>query len=169
MRLFIVGFMGAGKTTIGRRLAKKLDYQFIDLDELFEQKFHYSIANFFDHFGEEKFREIEHELLKQTIQENDNVIISTGGGTPCFYTNMDIMNEHGLTLYIKMHKDSLKHRLLMSKRRRPVLPGLKEDEMELFINKLMDYRGPIYEQAQLTVKGEDLKIEAIVSLLPISY
>jgi len=79
------------------------------------------------------------------------------------------MNEHGLTLYIKMHKDSLKHRLLMSKRRRPVLPGLKEDEMELFINKLMDYRGPIYEQAQLTVKGEDLKIEAIVSLLPISY
>ncbi len=169
MRLFIVGFMGAGKTTIGRRLARKLDYQFIDLDELFEQKFHYSIANFFDHFGEEKFREIEHELLKQTIQENDNVIISTGGGTPCFYTNMDIMNEHGLTLYIKMHKDSLKHRLLRSKRRRPVLPGLKEDEMELFINKLMDCRGPIYEQAQLTVKGEDLKIEAIVSLLPIPY
>lgn len=159
--------MGAGKTTIGRKLAKKLNYEFIDLDELFEQKFHYSIANFFDHFGEEKFREIEHELLKETLSENDNVIISTGGGTPCFYNNMDLMNAHGLTLYIKMHKDSLKHRLLRSKRRRPVLPGLKEEEMELFINKLMEVREPVYEKAKLKVKGEDLKLEQLLPLLPV--
>jgi shikimate kinase len=167
MRIFIVGFMGAGKTTVGRRLAKRLKYQFIDLDELFEQKFHYSIANFFDHFGEEKFREIEHELLKETLENNDDVVISTGGGTPCFYDNMDLMNESGLTLYIKMHEDSLKHRLIRSKRRRPVLPGLEEDEMEIFISKLMEVREPIYDKAKVKVKGEDLKVEHILPLLPL--
>ncbi|MEA3480091.1 MAG: shikimate kinase [Bacteroidota bacterium] len=165
MRLFIVGFMGAGKTTIGRSLAKKLKYKFVDLDELFEDKFHFSIANFFDRFGEDKFREFEHQLLKQTIIEHDDLIISTGGGTPCFYDNMDIMNKNGLTLYIRMHEHSLKHRLLRSRRRRPVLPGLREDEMEAFINKLMEYREPIYQRANFTVKGEDLDIDEIVSLI----
>lgn len=165
MLVFIVGFMGAGKTTLGRRLAEMLDCEYLDLDQAFEEKFHFSIYNFFDRFGEDKFRDIEHQLLVETISSNDNVVISTGGGTPCFYDNMQLMNDNGKTIYINMHVNSLKHRLLKSRRKRPALNGLNENELENYIDRLLPVREKIYLEADHIVQGENIEIDELVTLV----
>lgn len=154
--------MGAGKTTLGRRLAGKLNYKFYDTDQYFEEKYHFSIYNFFEFFGEKKFREMEKEILKELIEDQDNAVISTGGGAACFFDNMDVMNNAGVTVYVKLHANSLKHRLLRSKRRRPAVKGLNEKEMELYIKRLLAERDGYYSKAMITVKGEDCKVNDIV-------
>lgn len=163
MKIFLVGFMGAGKTTIGRRLAKGLDFEFYDSDLYFEEKFHFSIYNFFEVFGEHKFREFERDILQELFENNNDAIISTGGGTACFYDNMKLMNEEGITVYVKMHLKSLKHRLLNAKRPRPAIQGLNENEMQLFIKKLLTEREQFYKQAKIVVKGEDCNIPGLIA------
>lgn len=162
MKIFLVGFMGAGKTTIGRKLARALDFEFYDSDLYFEEKFHFSIYKFFEVFGEQKFREFERDILMELFENNQDMIISTGGGTACFYENMKLMNGEGITVYVKMHLKSLKHRLLNAKRPRPAIHGLNENEMELFIKRLLTEREKFYEQAKIVVKGEDCDISDLV-------
>ncbi|MBU2651237.1 MAG: shikimate kinase [Bacteroidetes bacterium] len=165
MRVFLIGFMGAGKTTIGRRLASRLNYDFYDTDLYFEEKYHYSIQNFFAHFGEEKFREMERDILHEVISITQNAVISTGGGTPCFYGNMDVMKNSGLTVYLRMKQGALKHRLEHSKRRRPGLDTLNEPELIAYIEKLMSFREKFYESAHISVDGENCKIDDMVVLI----
>ena len=162
MKIFLVGFMGAGKTTLGRKLASKLDCNFYDTDHYFEEKYHFSIFNFFDFFGEEKFREMEREILHELINDKDAAVISTGGGAACFFNNMEFMNKNGITVYIKLHPNSLKQRLLQSKRRRPAVKGLNEEEMEMYINKLLAGRDEYYSKSKVIVKGEDCKVNDIM-------
>ena len=165
MRIFIIGYMGAGKSTIGKRLANKLDVTFVDLDDAFEAKYRYSIPRFFDQFGEEKFREFENECLREIITDHEKAVISTGGGTACFNDNISLMNAEGTTVYIKMHPKSLADRLNRARRLRPVVSNILNDDMQEFVEKQLLERSPYYEQAMITIKGESLDIEELLGKL----
>ena len=165
MRIFIIGYMGAGKSTVGKRLANKLGINFIDLDDAFEAKYRYSIPRFFDHFGEEKFRDLEHECLKDIIRDNERAVISTGGGTACYMDNMSLMQESGTTIYLKMHPKSLAHRLNRARRLRPVVRDVQNNDMQEFVEEQLDEREVYYNQADITIKGESLDIDELVSKL----
>ena len=138
---------------------------FIDLDDVFESKYRYSIPNFFDQFGEEKFREFEHICLKEIISENYHAVISTGGGTACHHGNIDIMNSKGLTIYLKMHPSSLAQRLNMARRLRPVIRDIEGMDMRNFIEEQLSEREQYYNKATITVKGESLDMDGLVEKL----
>jgi shikimate kinase len=157
--------MGAGKSTIGKRLANRLDIPFVDLDDAFEEKYRYSIPSFFDRFGEERFREFEHQCLKDITAEHSKAVISTGGGTACFYNNLEHMKESGTTVYLKMHPKSLAHRLNQARRLRPVIRDISNNDMYSFVEDQLTEREVFYEQADVTVKGEDLDIGDLVMKL----
>lgn len=165
MRIFIIGYMGAGKSTIGKKLAGRLGVPFIDLDDAFEEKYKYSIPNFFDHFGEERFREFEYQCLKEIIRTYDDAVIATGGGTACFNNNMALMNARGKTVYIKMHSRSLAHRLKCARRLRPVVRDIRNERMQDFVEEQLSERENYYKGAHITVKGEDLDVKELAGLI----
>ena len=119
MKIFLIGFMGSGKTTLGRKLASKMGYEFIDLDHKLEQQVELSIAEYFSFFGEDAFRKLESTVLKKTPYP-ENVIISTGGGLPCYFDNMDWMKANGKVVYIKLSPKTLADRLESGKEERPL-------------------------------------------------
>ncbi len=163
MRVFLVGYMGSGKTRTGRLLAKELDYAFRDMDEIFEERYRISIHDFYRKYGEDAFRKLEHQLLSETIH-TDNVVFSMGGGTPCFFDNMDILNEYGLTIYIKMPAAALYRRLRESKKQRPVLHGIRTEELLEHIHQQLAIREPIYSRASAVVDGINLNINDLINL-----
>jgi shikimate kinase len=163
--IFLVGFMGCGKTTLGRKLANRLEYPFIDLDHVFEAQEGMTIAEYFTQHGEAKFREQESALLKQ-MDYPANAIISTGGGLPCFFDNMDWMNSNGRTFYVKLNPKTLADRLDNGKTTRPVLQGKHGDELVAFIEERLSEREPFYSKATFIVEGLNLnseKAEQIIS------
>ncbi|HEY9196369.1 MAG TPA: shikimate kinase [Mucilaginibacter sp.] len=160
MKYFLVGFMGCGKTTWGRKLAARLGYEFIDLDHALEEKAGMSIAEYFSSFGEDAFRKLESDVLKQTAYP-ENVVVSTGGGLPCFFDHMAWMNAHGETIYIKLSPKTLADRLENSKTIRPVLQGKKGDELVEFISGKLAEREGFYLQAQHHVEGIDMSVEKL--------
>jgi shikimate kinase len=133
MKIFLLGYMGSGKSTVGKKLASLLDYTFIDLDTMIESETDHSIPEWFA-AGEPKFREIESIVLRQT-SEFKNTVVATGGGTPCFYDNLQWMNENGLTVYLKMSPGALFHRLIYSKTSRPLLAGKTDVELMEYITE----------------------------------
>ncbi len=165
MKIFLIGFMGAGKTTIGRRLANRLGYEFYDTDLFFEEKYHFTIQRFFEQFGEDKFRELEKDVLHELLQLADKAVISTGGGTPCFFDNMEVMKRNGLTVYITMKYGALKNRLLHSKKRRPGVQQLNETELMKFIEELMKFREEYYKKAHISVLGENCNVHELSAMI----
>ncbi|GAA4321027.1 shikimate kinase [Mucilaginibacter gynuensis] len=159
-RIFFVGFMGCGKTTWGRKLATHLNCHFVDLDHLLEEKAGMGVAEYFSSFGEDAFRQLESDLLKQTEYPAD-AIISTGGGLPCFFDNMEWMNANGKTAYIKLSPKTLAQRLEGSKTERPVLQGKKGDELVEFITSKLAERESFYEQATHIIDGISLSVERL--------
>ncbi len=164
MRIFLTGYMGSGKTTLGKRLARKLEYEFYDLDDYFEQKYKTSIALFFERFGEAQFRSLEHEVLLELINKFDRMVLASGGGTPCFHNNMNLMNQHGPTVYLKLSAPVLASRLSNSpfRYKRPMLKGLNKEEMLLKITDQLMERERYYDQAQLIIEAFDLSIDCII-------
>jgi len=160
MRIYLIGYMGSGKTTVGKKLARLLDYQFIDLDEIFEEKYHIKIADFFVKYDEQAFREIESTLIKETEQIN-NVVISTGGGAPCFNDNLSLMKSNGLTVYLQMGIPALVYRLSNAKRVRPLLKDMNNEELTYFITKQLNERDTFYKEAQIIINGENCEIETL--------
>ena len=156
--------MGSGKSSIGKQLAKKLNYDFIDFDELIEEQSGKKITEIFNGDGQQAFRNIETEILK-SVSEFKDTVISTGGGTPCFFDNMQRMNETGITVYIRMSAGSLFHRLALSKTKRPLIEGLTDLKLMDFILDTLPEREYFYMQAQHVVKGESLKAEKILEVL----
>ena len=149
--------MGSGKSTVGKQLAKMLDLEHIDLDWFFEETYKISINSFFNKYDENAFRNIEHQLVKKT-ESLTNCVISTGGGTPCFHGNMELINNCGLSVYICMKPESLFVRLKNSKRARPRISNLSdEDLMQRILNDL-DQREKFYQMAKLEVGGEDIDV-----------
>jgi shikimate kinase len=154
--------MGAGKSTIGKRLANKMDLPFIDIDDAFEEKFRFSIPRFFEQFGEEKFREFESILLKEIIDYNENVIISTGGGTACHTENIELINNSGISIYLEMSPASIAHRLKNARKLRPVIMEIRNEDMLDFIKEQLDHRKAYYHQAHITVKAENMKLDYLI-------
>ena len=142
--------MGAGKTTVGRALARELGVDFYDLDWYIEDRFHKKIPDIFAEKGEEGFRDIERKMLHE-VAEFENVVVSCGGGTPCFFDNMDYMNAQGETVFLNAEPSVLKEHLLMGKSQRPLIHGKSPEELEEYIDKSLTERLPFYAKAKHSI------------------
>ena len=149
-RIILIGYMGAGKTTVGKALSKELGIPFYDLDWYIESRMRKTVSQIFAERGEEGFRQIEHNMLHE-VAEFEDVIISCGGGTPCFFDNMDYMNQQGSVIYLKATPEVLYKHLLMGKGKRPLLEGKSPEELILFIREQLEKREFFYSKAQYTV------------------
>lgn len=138
--------MGSGKTALGKQLAELLQTGYLDIDEMFEERFHISIYDFFQKYDEDNFRRIERELLHETAHL-ENTVISTGGGTPCFFDNMKFISEHGISVYLRMTSLELADRLQQVRKKRPLLKGLSPHEFEDWISSQLTWREEFYNQA----------------------
>ena len=147
IRIFLTGYMGAGKTTLGKAFARELNVPFIDLDWYIEERFHKSIRELFVERGEASFRELERNMLHE-VSEFEDVIISTGGGTPCFFDYMDYMYGHGHAVLQDVHPDILFNRLRVATHQRPILQGKTDEELRAFIADALEKRAPFYVQAR---------------------
>ena len=146
-RIIIIGYMGSGKTTVGHALSQELGLPFYDLDWYIETRMHRTVKQIFDEKGEEGFRKIEHNLLHE-VAEFEDVIISCGGGTPCFFDNIDYINRQGETVYLKCTTDVLYKHLKMGKTVRPLLFNKTPDEVKTFIEAQLKQREPFYAKAK---------------------
>jgi shikimate kinase len=165
MKLYITGFMGSGKTTYGIELAEELGYDFFDLDKAVEKKAGKSIVEIFEKEGEGAFRTLESETLLETGSLDDNTVISTGGGTPCFHNNMTWMNQHGKTIYLKLFETELQKRLADQLHERPLLKELTKDTLLDFIYKTLRERAHFYHQAQVVIYPPSLPAEQLAIML----
>ena len=165
MRIYLVGYMGAGKSTTSKRLAHQLGWEAYDTDRLFEARYKISINDFFHKYDADLYRKLETQILHETLSL-DNAVIATGGGTPCFNNNMEWMNQNGFTVFLKISPESAIVRLSQSKVKRPILIDKTPDELAEFIMKNYAERLPFYEQAQLTFKGENCDVVALSTLIP---
>ena len=159
--------MGSGKSTLGGQLARRVGYQFIDMDHLIEETAEMSIPEIFNEHGEEVFRKWEYEILHE-LCSREKLVISTGGGAPCHSNMMDLMNSHGTTIYLKLSPDALKTRLIQSRTERPLIMGKSEPELLEFIKSLLKEREKFYNRAAHIVDGISLKPEALEKLLRFS-
>lgn len=164
MRLFLIGFMGSGKSTMGRALASQLDLTFIDLDSFLEEKYFKTIPQIFAEEGEEGFRKKERKVLEE-VCSFDNVIVATGGGAPCFFDNMDLMNNSGYCIFLDVQVSSLVSRLLHARVERPLIKGKSAEELEAFIGLTMEKRRPFYEKAKYILRGSEITTNQIIELL----
>ena len=157
-RIFLVGYMGAGKTTVGKDLSERLGLSFIDLDHYIEGRYHKTVGQLFAEKGEEVFRDIECRMLREVSMFED-VLISTGGGAPCFFDNMGFMKATGTTVYLKVSVEELAKRLEICKATRPVLKGRSGSELEAFIAESLVKREPYYAQASIIFDAEVMLTE----------
>ena len=151
-----MGFMGAGKTTLGKALAKDLGISFIDLDQYIERRYMKSVSQLFALKGEQGFREIESRMLRE-VGEFDDVIVSCGGSTPLIGDNMDFMLEHGQTVYLKCDNDTLLRRLKVARSQRPLIASKTDDELAAFIESETARREPGYLKAEFICPGDRLE------------
>lgn len=164
MKIFLIGFMGSGKTYWGNRWAAKYDLPFIDLDQLIEEKEQHTIAQVFEQNGEEYFRQVESECLKN-FRGNRSFIMSCGGGAPCFKDNMKWMNEQGITVYLSATPELLYGRLLEEKEKRPLLKDLALPELLPFIEMKLKEREHFYREAKIILPSEALNDNSLSSFL----
>ena len=155
IRIFLTGYMGAGKTTLGKAFARKMNIPFIDLDWYIEERFHKTVGELFTERGEAGFRELERNMLHE-VAEFENVVISTGGGAPCFFDNMEFMNGAGQTVYLKVSVEELAKRLELCKSTRPILKGRSGDELKAFIAESLEKREPFYSKASIVFDAEEM-------------
>lgn len=147
IRIILMGYMGAGKTTVGRALAKKLNLKFYDLDWYIESRFCKKISEIFATEGEEGFRRKERAMLHE-VAEFEDVVVALGGGAPCFFDNMDYINEQGDTIYLKGTPEVLYQHLLMGKGKRPLLEGKTPEQLKEYIRTSLEGREPFYGKAR---------------------
>ena len=167
-RIILVGYMGSGKTTVGKALSKETGMMFYDLDWYIESRMRKSVSQIFAEKGEDGFRKIEYNMLHE-VAEFEDVIISCGGGTPCFFDNMDYLNQQGDVVYLKATPETLYKHLLMAKIERPLLKGKSADELIAYITEHLKERAPFYEKARhildVNVLDEYDKIKTSVTAL----
>ena len=165
-RVFLIGYMGAGKTTAGKILARRMNLNYIDTDYFVESRYHRKISEIFASEGEAYFREMEQRILLE-LSEYEDVIVSTGGGLPCFNGNMTLMNNTGITVYLDVPAAELAARLEKSITIRPVLKQRAGDELIGFIKESLSARKPFYEQAKIWLQTEKMNnnIEVLVEEL----
>jgi len=160
-RIILIGYMGAGKTTIGRILGRNTGLEFFDLDWYIEDRYRMTIPQIFEQKGEDEFRRLEQRMLHE-VGEFEDVIISTGGGTPCFFDNMSYMNQQADTVYLKATPETLRTHLLMGKSQRPLIQGKSPEELISYIKDSLTIREPFYAQAKYIMPIETLTTKGLV-------
>lgn len=163
-KIFLIGFMGSGKSTTGRKLAACLGWSFVDLDDRIEERAGMKIPDIFSEKGEAWFREMESSVLHDLAHGAD-LIVSTGGGAPCHDNNMDFMLSSGLTVYLKLTPAQLQNRLLNSKTERPLLKNINEDDLTDFISQKLREREKWYSRAAIIIDGFETDISSLISLI----
>ena len=164
--IVLLGYMGCGKSTVGRKLAVRLDMQFIDFDEFIEENEQNTIPEIFAQRGEVYFRKMEHIYLRELLKSEPNAVISLGGGTPCFGNNMEILLESpAKVVYLKARIDTLTRRLLDEKSQRPLIKDVPDSELEEFIRKHLFERNFFYLQSPWKIDVDDLSVTEIVDRL----
>lgn len=164
MRIFLLGFMGTGKTYWGKLWSQQHNLDFFDLDDVIEKECGMTIAKIFETFGESYFREKERETLR-TFGSKNNFILSTGGGSPCFFDNMQWMNDNGTTIYLQSDPQILKDRLVKEKDHRPLIKKLADDEMIPFIKNNIDKRNKFYIQSTVILDTTDIKADTFTKII----
>jgi shikimate kinase len=165
MKVYLVGYMASGKTRIGLELSELTGYQFLDTDHLFEERYRISILDFFERYSEDSFRKIEKDLLQETLKYQD-AIIATGGGTPCFFNNMDIIRNNGFSIYLRMEVLSLVDRLAVVRKKRPLLKELSGPELEPYIKTQLAERELFYNRANIIVDAGKVDAAEILNYIP---
>lgn len=160
----MIGFMGCGKSTMGRSLASMLNLTFIDLDTYIEGKYFKTVPQIFAEEGETEFRKKEHKALEE-VALFDDVIVATGGGAPCFFDNMELMNRAGYCVFLDVEINTLVNRLIHSKTERPLIKGKSPEELKSFISELMLKRRPFYEKASYILKGSEISPDDVAELV----
>lgn len=156
--------MGSGKTTVGKKLAAALNYQFVDLDDYFETRYKIDIHTFFVKYGEQLFRKLEHERLLRTFDMKE-VVVATGGGTPCYFNSMEDINENGTSIYLKMTPKAIAGRLGHAGKKRPLIQSRSGIDLVRYIEEKLEERLAYYNMAKLTIEGLDVDIPELVKLL----
>ena len=162
MKIFFIGFMGSGKTHWGKLVSEKLHIPFFDLDEQVVSHEGKSIPEIFAEHGEEYFRLLEKDIVHIITESHENFVMACGGGTPCFYNNIDYMNKSGTTIWLNSPIDVLYQRLIKQKDQRPLIKNLTNDQLRGFIIKKFSDRKIFYEQADIILEEDPLKIESLV-------
>ena len=158
--IFLIGYMGAGKTAVGRALARRYGLEHIDLDWRIEQRFHQKIADMFATVGEEGFRRREQNMLHE-VMEMEDVVVSVGGGTPCFFDNMEQMNVAGQTIYLQCTVGVLVERIMRSQNKRPIVANKSQEELTQFVAEHLAEREPIYLRAKHILHTTELNLTEI--------
>jgi shikimate kinase len=165
MKIFLIGFMGSGKTHWGRLLSKKLGLTFYDLDTVIVEQEKKSVSDIFADKGEEYFRYKETEALERIADEKNGFILSCGGGTPCFFNNIEFMKKSGKVIWLNTSTDVLKQRLLRERKSRPLIREVDESDLERYIVRKLSERRMYYQQSDVTVNEESVTLEELIVLL----
>lgn len=164
MRIYLIGYMGCGKSTLGRLLADKMAVEFIDMDDHIEERNCKSIPQIFDEEGETEFR-LKERMALEELSEFTDIVIATGGGAPCFFDNISLMNRSGKTIFLDIDRLILADRLLNSKTKRPLIEGKSKEELIVFIDESLKKRRSFYEQAKYRVTEPDIDLDDLLMLI----
>ena len=164
MRIYLIGYMGSGKSTLGRKLSARMGFQFVDMDHYIEERNCKTIPQIFAEEGEVAFREKERKALEE-LSEFTDIIIATGGGAPCFFDNMELMNRTGKTIFLNVDSKILAGRLLKSKTERPLIKGKSKEELVAFIDESLRKRYEFYSQAQFKISESDIDLEKLIRII----
>lgn len=164
MNIFLIGFMGVGKTSKGKKIAAKLGLVFFDLDVYIAENEEKSIGYIFDNYGEKYFRDAEKKYLEHFFNQKD-FVLATGGGTPCFNDNISRINDNGLSIYLKMSNNALVSRLKASKKKRPIVETHGQGELINLVENMMSERHKYYEQAKLTIDALNFDVNEVIKII----
>ena len=162
MKVFLIGFMGSGKSHWGKLLSKKLSIPFFDLDEKIEEHTGKTIPQIFAEQGEEPFRLLEKEVLYLLTESHETFVMATGGGTPCYYNNIDYLKKNGTVVWFNSSIDCLYRRLIKEKDKRPLIRNVPDDQLKSFIVKKFSNRKIFYQQADVIIQEDDTSLEKMV-------
>lgn len=165
MLVFLIGYMGSGKSTAGQPLADRLDVPFIDLDNWIEEHSGLTINQWFRDLGEDEFRMQEREQLENVIAKHDHAVIATGGGTPCFQDNMNLMQEAGITIYLEWNEEELFENLKNATAHRPLLAGKSDQEIRSFIEEHLRSRKRSYLLSEYVVEAREMSVNSLAELV----
>jgi shikimate kinase len=165
MKIFLIGFMGSGKTHWGRQLSAKLRLPFYDLDTVIAEKEHLTVAEIFARKGEEYFRYQERDTLEEITDEQESFILSCGGGTPCFFNNIEYMKKNGKVIWLNTSIDALTERLQKERMTRPLISDVEEADLRRYVIRKLSERRMYYQQADVTVGEENTNLDLLIKIL----
>ncbi|KAB7529612.1 AAA family ATPase [Flagellimonas olearia] len=164
MRIVLMGYMASGKSSVGRLLARDLQMEFVDLDDYIEEEQQKSVKSIFSEHGEIFFRKLEHKMLSQVLDGKENLILSTGGGTPCYSGNMDtILEKSDHSIYLQLSIPALVERLKKEKEQRPLVRNIEDTDLPEFVGKHLFERRTYYAQAKHIVECDGKNLDEVVA------